>query len=165
MQNDRVSWEEYALNIAHAASERSEDPFMQVGACALNHQNMVLGVGYNGLASGKDIDWEKFDRDGRRQFMIHAETNCLSLCKKNEPKLLAVTLLPCSYCATMIAAYGVEKVVFGEIYERDTKAVEIFDFYKIELIQIGKNEGGDLRMGLNETKPVIIPDNGSFTIS
>ena len=51
----RPSWEEYALNLAVAASERSEDPYIKVGACALNEENMVLGVGYNGLASGKDV--------------------------------------------------------------------------------------------------------------
>jgi len=50
----RVSWEEYALNLAYAASDRSEDPHRQVGACALSHDNMVLGLGYNGLAAGKE---------------------------------------------------------------------------------------------------------------
>ena len=43
--------EEYALELAKAASLRSEDPFVKVGACALNHENMVVGVGYNGLPS------------------------------------------------------------------------------------------------------------------
>ena len=62
--------------------------------------------------------------------MIHAESNCLSLCKKGEVRLLAVTLLPCSSCATMIAAYGVEKVVYCDVYEKDDKAVNID---KIEL--------------------------------
>ena len=36
----RVSWEQYALNIAHTASQRSEDPYIKVGACALNQENM-----------------------------------------------------------------------------------------------------------------------------
>ena len=67
--------------------------------------------------------------------MIHAEANCLSLCKKGEVRLLAVTLLPCSYCATLIASYGVEKVVFRDDYEKDLKAYEIFSFYKIQVHQ------------------------------
>ncbi len=41
----RLSWAEYALKIAETAAERSEDPHRKVGACALNHQNMVAGVG------------------------------------------------------------------------------------------------------------------------
>lgn len=69
--------------------------------------------------------------------MIHAEVNCLSLVKRGEVKMLACTLLPCSSCAAMIAAYGVEKVVFKEIYNRDKSGLEIFKFYGIECIQYG----------------------------
>ena len=54
---------------------------------------MVLAVGYNGLAAGKKVD-ESFwlDRGKRRPFMIHAEANCLSLVKRGQVDLLAVTL-------------------------------------------------------------------------
>lgn len=133
----RIDWKEYALRLAEVAKLRSEDPYMQVGACALSEDNRVLGCGYNGLVSGKIVDpsfWN--DRDLRRPFMIHAETNLLSLCKQGEIKLIASTLLPCTSCAQAIAAYGVKEVVFNEIYERDAKAIEIFDFYKIKLTQI-----------------------------
>lgn len=133
----RLSWQEYALSLAKAASARSEDPYQQVGACALAHDNKVLGLGYNGLASNKNVDslfWES--RDDRRPYMIHAEANCLSLFKSGECKLLATTLLPCSYCATMIAAYGITEVVYSEVYERDSSAVDIFKFYDINLIQL-----------------------------
>jgi dCMP deaminase len=132
----RPSWEEYALNLALAASERSEDPYIKVGACALNEENMVLGVGYNGLASGKGVG-DSFwgDRHYRRPFMIHAEVNCLSLFKKGEAKLLACTLMPCASCATMIASYGIETVIYKDIYHRDTKALNIFDFYGIKCVK------------------------------
>ena len=132
----RISWERFAIEIADTASLRSEDPHQKVGACALNHQNMVIGVGYNGLASGKDAPSDFWlDRDARRPYMIHAEANCLSLCKKGEVRLLAVTLLPCSYCATLIASYGVEKVVYRDTYLHDDKAFEILSFYGINLHQ------------------------------
>lgn len=133
----RISWEQYALNIAKTASERSEDPFMKVGACALNKDNMVLAVGYNGLATGKKVDkyfWAV--RRDRRPYMIHAEANCLSLVKRGEVELLAVTLLPCASCATLIASYNIPKVVYGQEYERDMKALEIFDFYDIECVKL-----------------------------
>jgi len=133
----RLSWEEYALTIAKAASLRSQDPYMKVGACALNKENMVLGLGYNGLASGAEPTEDFWsDRDNRRKYMIHAEANCMSLFKKGEARLIAVTLLPCSYCATMIAAYGIPLVVYSEEYERDVQAREIFNYYKIELRKI-----------------------------
>ena len=78
----RISWEEYALRIAQVASLRSEDPYKQVGASALDWSNRIIGVAYNGLAPGIDVDetfWE--DRNRRRPYMIHAEVNLLSLFK------------------------------------------------------------------------------------
>jgi len=137
MAVNRVSWDKYALSIAETASQRSEDAYQKVGACALNSENMVVGIGYNGLASGKTVGrifWE--DRDERRKYMIHAEANCLSLFKKNEAKLIAVTLLPCSHCATMIAAYGIDTVVYKEIYKKDESAFDIFNFYDIKLVRL-----------------------------
>ena len=132
----RISWEQYALNIAQTAAGRSEDHYVKVGACALHSQRLVVSVGYNGLASGKDVSYDFWrNRDFRRKFMVHAEVNCLSLFKKGEAEILAVTLLPCSACATMIAGYGISKVIYGDTYERDTVALEIFDFYNIECIK------------------------------
>lgn len=141
----RLSWEEYALELAVTAAMRSEDPFKKVGACALGDDNKVLALGYNGLASGKELDSEKKkkfweDRDFRRPFVIHAEANCLSGIKRGECNIFASTLLPCSSCATLIAAYKIPKVVYSEEYKRDEKAKWIFDFYNIELIKINSKE-------------------------
>jgi len=135
--NNRISWEEYALRIAEAASLRSEDIYTKVGACALDYSNRVIGVAYNGLASGIEVEedfWK--DRDSRRPFMIHAETNLLSLFKRGECRLLACTLLPCSCCASMISAYGIKKVVYKDIYHRDPLALKIFKFNNIECVKI-----------------------------
>lgn len=137
IQPKRLSWEEYALKIAEVGALRSEDPYVAVGACALDYSNKVIGVAYNGLAANKTVDEEFWkDRDKRRPFMIHAEVNLLSLFKRGECKLLACTLLPCSCCASMIAGYGIKKVVFRDIYKRDDKALEIFKFYEVECEQI-----------------------------
>ena len=133
----RISWDSYALKIAQVAALRSEDPFKKVGACALDFSNRVIGVAYNGLAPNIEVEdsfWN--DRDKRRPFIIHAETNLLSLFKRGDCRLLACTLLPCSCCATAIASYGIQKVVYNEVYSRDTLALEIFDFYGIEHKQL-----------------------------
>ena len=136
MSEERIDWYEYAMLLAFAAAKRSEDPYRKVGACALNKDKMVVGMGYNGLASGTNVPAQFWgNRDGRRKFMIHAETNCLSLCKKGEVDILAVTLLPCSYCATMIASYGVKEVLYHEEYENDQSAKDIFNFYNIEMLK------------------------------
>lgn len=137
MKSERISWEEYALRLADVASLRSPDPFVKVGACALDYSNRVIGVAYNGLAPNKEVEedfWK--DRDARRPFMIHAEINLLSLFKRGECKLLACTLLPCSSCASSIVAHGIKKVVYKDTYFRDDMALEIFKFNGIDCSQI-----------------------------
>lgn len=133
----RLSWDKYAINLAVEASKRSEDPYKKVGACALSHDNRVLGVAYNGLVSGKSAN-EKFwkDRDQRRKYMIHAETNLLSLFERGECRLVACTLLPCSYCARMICAWGIPRVIYLENYDQDGEGLEIFKFYKVRVSKI-----------------------------
>ena len=133
----RLSWDKYALNLATEASKRSEDPHKKVGACALSFDNRVLGVAYNGLASGKNVD-ENFwnDRDERRKYMIHAETNLLSLFERGECRLIASTLLPCNYCARMICAWGITEVIYREDYINDIQGLEIFDFYGVKVRKI-----------------------------
>ena len=133
----RVNWEEYALSLAKCAKIRSEDVYKQVGACALSHDNRVLGVAYNGLKSGKNVSDDFWlDRDGRRPYMLHAETNLLSLFKRDECKILAVTLLPCDCCARMIAAWNISNVVYEEEYEHSQQSKDIFKFYDINLIKL-----------------------------
>ena len=124
---------------AYAAMENAYAPYSEfkVGACALSHDNRVLGVSYNGLQSGKIVH-ESFwaDRDERRSFMIHAETNLLSLFKRNECKILACTLLPCENCARMIAAWNIPWVVYSEEYNLAPKSKSIFDFYGVKLLKL-----------------------------
>jgi len=133
----RISWKQYALKIAEVAAQRSEDPYVKVGACALDNCNRVIGVSYNGLASGIVVNEEFWEnRDTRRQYMVHAEVNLLSLFKRGECSLLACTLLPCSSCASMIAAYGIKSVVYKNTYTRDENAINIFKFNNIECTQL-----------------------------
>lgn len=133
----KISWEEYALKIAEVAALRSEDPYMQVGAAALDPSKRIIGVAYNGLGSGINVP-ETFwaDRDARRPYMIHAEINLLSLFKRGDCELLACTLLPCSHCASAIVAHGIKKVVYRDEYFRDSGALEIFKFNEIDCNQV-----------------------------
>lgn len=133
----RNTWEEHAMLLADVAMLRSEDPYQKVGASILGHNNEVISVSYNGLAAGFNPTpyfWD--DRSSRRPYMLHAETNALSRIKTGEGKILACTLLPCSSCATNIAAHGIKQVVFREMYDKDQKALEIFKFYGIECKQL-----------------------------
>ena len=134
---DKPSFDDIYMNLALSLAKRSHCVKMKVGA-VIAKETRIVSVGYNGLASGKDVSYDFWrNRDHRRKFMIHAEVNCLSLFKKGEAEMLATTLLPCSSCATLIASYGISKVVYKDVYERDAQALEIFDFYNIECIKYG----------------------------
>lgn len=118
----RPSWEEYLILLASAAAQRSQDPWVQVGAVVARKDYSVIGTGYNGPPAGCEIDWS--DRDARRQFVIHAEVNALAHAKPGEAGMLASTLLPCPACLTMIASYGIRNVFFRDIYERTLRESE-----------------------------------------
>lgn len=130
----RPTWEAYALNLAKTASMRSQDPYIKVGACALRYDKSVAALGYNGSPRGVEIDWS--NRDERRKRVIHAEANCLAYCKPQEIELIAITLLPCSACMQTIAAYGIKKVIYGEVYRQDDFALQLAKEYNIELLKI-----------------------------
>jgi dCMP deaminase len=138
-QNNRCSWEKYALQLAYCASIRSEDPFKQVGACALSYDNRVLGVSYNGLKSKTNVKKEFWlDRDKRRPYMIHAEANLLSLFKRDECKIIAITLKPCEDCARLICAWNIPIVIYSEEYNQKIakETDNIFKFYGVKTKQI-----------------------------
>lgn len=134
MDKQRISWEEYAVSIAEAASKRSQDTWKAVGSCALRFDKSVAGVGYNGAPRGIEIDWS--DRDKRRERVVHAEINALSYCRPDEVWLLASTLLPCRHCMQTIAAYGIKNVVYKEVYQRDELALELAKEFGINLKQV-----------------------------
>ncbi len=130
----RKSWEETALILAETIAQcRSQDPYAQVGACAVLRDNSVQ-LGYNGPPPGVEIDWS--NRDQRIARVIHAEVNALRSVRPGECRFLAVTLLPCRNCMTFLASKGVKKVVYRAVYERDNLALELADEFGIELVQM-----------------------------
>lgn len=137
----RVTWDEHALILAYSATLRSEDPYVRVGACALDHNNHVLGVAYNGLAPGKNVSEDFWlDRDARRPYMIHAETNLLARFGIGEAKTIAITLQPCASCAQQIVAHKIKRVIYSEVYTKDLKGLDLLYFYGIDVVQIPKQQ-------------------------
>ncbi len=131
---ERMSWEETALILAETIARcRSQDPYVQVGACAILQDNSI-SLGYNGPPPGVEIDWS--ERESRGARVIHAEVNALRSVAPGECKFLAVTLLPCRHCMTFIASKGVKKIVYREVYERDQLAFELAREFGIELVQM-----------------------------
>ena len=133
---NRLNWAQTAINLAYdIAKYRSEDPYVQVGACIIKKDKSML-LGYNGAPSGVDIDWA--NRDKRRARVLHAEANVLNFVKPNEVELLACTPLPCTECLKVIAQKQIDKVYFAEYldnYDSDA-TIELANEFGIELSQI-----------------------------
>jgi dCMP deaminase len=133
-----LTWEEYALKLAEVAAQKSKDPYVKVGCCLLRSDHSVASLGFNGFISGMKEDWS--NRDERRKYTIHSETNALRYVKPGECYLAAVTLLPCNDCLKSLAAYGIQKIVYKDVYQYDPSSLELAKDFGIELVKITLRE-------------------------
>ena len=131
-----MNWDEYAIGIAEAVSNKSKDPWNKVGAVILREDHSIASVGYNGFPQGVEEDWS--NRDERRKYVIHAEQNALRYIKPGEGEAIYSTLMPCSDCIKAIAAYKIKKVIYRDLYVNDFSAIEFAEKMGIELVQFKK---------------------------
>ena len=133
---NRLSWEQTAIKLAfNIAHFRSEDPYVQVGAVIIKHDNSII-LGYNGAPPGVEIDWS--NRDARRERVLHAEENVLDAIKFGEAKIFAVTAMPCKRCMRNVAQKGIKKVYYIqelEGYDNDF-AKQLAKEFGIELVKV-----------------------------
>lgn len=131
---ESMTWEEYALALAGVASLKSKDPYIKVGCCLLRRDNTIASLGYNGFPSGVEEDWS--DRDERRRYVNHAEANALRFVKPGECYLAAITLLPCNDCLKALASYGIKKIIYSQVYDKDSSSLNLSSRFNIEIKQI-----------------------------
>ena len=55
-RTDVIKWDDYFMAIAFLSSMRSKDPSTQVGACIVNPDKRIVGMGYNGFPRGCSDD-------------------------------------------------------------------------------------------------------------
>ena len=70
------------MGIALLSSMRSKDPNTQVGACIVNDEKRIVGVGYNGLPKAVKIQIFPWEREGdfletKYPYVCHAELNAI----------------------------------------------------------------------------------------
>lgn len=79
MQEQKISWDEYFLNIAVAVSQRASCPRAKVGAVIVDRDHRIVSVGYNGAPSGSkeciEVGCEIIN--GHCVKAIHAEENAI----------------------------------------------------------------------------------------
>lgn len=113
-----IDWDEYFMGIAILSGKRSKDPNTQVGACIVNRDNKIVGVGYNGFPQGCSDDEFPWHRDGefletKYPYVCHAELNAiLNSIKSTKGCKIYVGLFPCHECAKAIIQSGIDEVVY-----------------------------------------------------
>jgi dCMP deaminase len=131
-----MNWDEYAMSIAEVSAKKSKDPWRQVGAALLRHDNSIAACGFNGFPAHMDEKWE--DRATRRKYVVHAEQNALRYVKPLECRLIATTTLPCNDCLKVISSYGIGRVLYNDTYPTDESTLELAADFGIELVQLKK---------------------------
>lgn len=118
-KNMHISWDEYFMGVALLSAKRSKDPSTQVGACVVNEDKRIIGIGYNGLPTGCDdavFPWGKEAEDPlntKYPYVVHAEPNAILNCTSSlKGATLYVTLFPCNECAKLIIQSGIKKIVY-----------------------------------------------------
>jgi dCMP deaminase len=113
-----LDWDQYFMSMAHLAAFRSKDPNTQVGACIVNPQKRVVGLGYNGFPHGCDDAVYSWEREGefletKYPYVVHAELNAILNSIQNLAGCtIYVSLFPCNECAKAIIQSGIKKVIY-----------------------------------------------------
>lgn len=127
--NDYISWDEYFMGVAILSSKRSKDPTTKVGACIVNKNKRIVGIGYNGFPYGCSDDEYSWEREGdfldtKYPYVVHAEPNAILNSSENlSGATLYVTLFPCNECAKLIIQSGIKEVVYISNKYSDTPSV------------------------------------------
>lgn len=137
-------WSKRFLDLAVSVASWSKDPNTQVGAVAVDQDNVVLGTGFNGLPRKvRDLP-ERMERPAKYLWTAHAEENLVAQAARPRLKgsTVYVTHLCCNACARMLINAGVAKVVCGDgktsmPQEQFDIAVQMFKEAGVELVISG----------------------------
>lgn len=130
-RSDYISWDQYFMGIALLSAQRSKDPNTQVGACLVNPENKIVGIGYNGFPKGCDDDDFPWEREGKYHqtkyaYMCHAELNAILNSPHNNLKKssLYVSLFPCNECAKAIIQSGISEIIYLSDKYKETDMIK-----------------------------------------
>jgi len=113
-----ISWDECFMNMAYLIAQRSKDPNTQNGACIVDENNIVIGLGYNGWPRGikdEELPWGREGEFANKKYayVVHAEANAIY----NSSKLpkgckIYATMYPCNECVKAIIQNSITELIF-----------------------------------------------------
>ena len=117
----RPTWDEYFMEIARQAAQRSTCPRASVGAAIVREQR-ILTTGYNGAPEGllHCLEAGCIIEDDHCQRSLHAEQNAIIQAALYGVSIaggtIYVTHQPCNTCAKMIINAGLRRVIYAGEY-------------------------------------------------
>lgn len=109
----RAKDEQHFMELAELVAKRSPDVKRQVGAIVVKDGHKISD-GHNKPVPKKKID--DYFCQSKQPYMIHAEMDALlkNTAKQTKNATIYITLAPCPECCKLIAACGIERVVYKE---------------------------------------------------
>ncbi|MCR5231280.1 MAG: dCMP deaminase family protein [Acholeplasmatales bacterium] len=113
-----ISWDQYFMGVALLSAKRSKDPNTTVGACIVNEDKRIIGIGYNGFPRGCQDDEFPWGREGnvldtKYPYVVHAEANAILNSNQNlKGATLYVSLFPCNECAKLVIQTGIKHIIY-----------------------------------------------------
>ena len=143
MSKERVSWENYFMNIAREVATRATCDRKMVGAVIVRGKT-ILSTGYNGSLRGlphcDEVGHEM--ENGHCVRTVHAEANAIVHAARHgiivEGGEIFITASPCYNCFKLIVNAGITKIYYGEFY-RDERITKHAKELSIELVHINDN--------------------------
>lgn len=137
MEPEKPTWVEYFMYLAFGASMRSKDPSTRVGCVIVDSQTLkILSIGYNGFPPGISNSAKNWEKERKRDLVVHAEANAVLLKGKAnlENSIAFVTLCPCKECAHLLIQAGVRRVYYLSFRDAFLESAEIFKAAKRDLL-------------------------------
>jgi len=135
MTEERPSWDEYFMRIAHVVASRSTCLRRKVGAVLVKDKR-ILATGYNGAPKGLPhcetcLREELGVPSGQRHELcrgVHAEQNAIIQAAvfgvSTKGAILYTTTFPCIICAKMLINAEVDEIIYDSDYE-DPESLKI----------------------------------------
>lgn len=130
-RSEYLSWDDYFMGVSILSAKRSKDPSTQVGACIVNEDKKIIGIGYNGFPKGCSDEVFPWAREGgfletKYAYVVHAELNAIlnSLGRDLRNCTMYVALFPCNECTKAIIQSGIKRVVYLSDKYADSDSVK-----------------------------------------
>ena len=124
MPEDKLTWDQYFINLCYEIAKKSKDPSTKVGCIIVYQDNGICTTGFNGFARGIEDSFERLEnRSIKYPMIVHSETNAIYNAAKHGHNTngckMYVPWLPCSSCANSIVQSGIVEVIMDGNFVKD----------------------------------------------